>query len=110
MDVYHSSTTGIHDKKVANPMVGHADIWFNGGANGKTMSKKVTWPVNPHKSSVYLFGATILGECDFWAAKCTDPNWRPFSLDKWKKADTCYYGQYGADEYSVGQVWSLSSF
>merc|ERR1719336_427555 len=107
VDVYHSSTTGIYDEKVANPSVGHVDIWINGGANGKTMSTKETWPVNSHKSSVYFFGSSIVNwatvECEYYAARCPNPNWKPFSLQKWKKAENCGEDKYGRDRHIVGQ-------
>ena len=59
MDVYHSSTTGIFDRREGtNPFVGHLDVWLNGGLGGVPDLN-----ANQHKSAVYFFASTILGQC-----------------------------------------------
>ena len=59
MDVYHSSTTGIFDRREGtNPFVGHLDVWLNGGLGGVPDLN-----ANQHKSAVYFFASTILGYC-----------------------------------------------
>jgi len=111
MDVYHSSTTGVWDRRV-----GHLDVWLNGGKqqhpNGIYNSKEHSnW--SAHSLAVQFFAHSITNsiwtgseDCQFHGWRCD--NWKspaPYAYkDRAKAAKVCNYGDSKKDNVIVGQM------